>query len=250
MENEKDVVADFLNLAPQDPFKETEVTKEDEPEVEEDSVEEKSLPFHQDPKVQKFIDKQVEKRLATFKPEVERFQESVKQDEINLPSSFIKLVGNDTEDKKQVLRDLSSYFSNLKGEARKEFLAEIQQQEEQQQAEDQAALSELESGFEEIEENFNIDLSSNTAVAQRTRTAFVDYLKKVSHKNADGEVDQFADIPAAWEEFQSRQQKSNATAKKLASRSIGSSQSASEVPQGRDYSWKGVEKMFSTLSKN
>jgi hypothetical protein len=244
-EDKSDAVADFLNLVPKDPFeeKEVEAPQEEEAEVED----EKPLPFNQDPKVQRFIEKQVEKRLANFKPEVIR--ESVKEDDINLPSSFIKLVGNDTDEKKQVLQDLSKYFGNLKGEARQEFLQEMQEQEEQRTQEDNAALAELNSGFEEIEETHNVDLSSNSANAQRTRAAFVDYLKKVSHKNEDGEVDQFADIPAAWEEFSSRQQRSNSVAKKLASRSLGSSQSASETPQGRDYSWKGVEKLFSTLGK-
>lgn len=253
MADESSAINEFLNgfgQPKEDPFKSADpfAEKETVDEVIEEAVEEeKALPFHKDPKVQKYIDRQVAKAIAdTPTPPKER--QTFKEEEINLPPSFVKLVGNDTDEKKQVLKDLSSYFGSLKGEARQEFLAEMQEQERAVQAQDQAALDELNAGFEEIEDSFGVDLSSGNANAQRIRGAFVEYLKKVSHKNADGEVDQFADIPAAWEEFQSKAQKpANNRAKTLASRSMGT-QIVSDAPQVADRSWKGVEKLFSKLS--
>lgn len=252
MPEDKSAVEEFLSGLGQpkeDPFKSTDPFAEKEVPVAEvlEDEEEKPLPFHKDPKVLKYIEKQIAK--ATADRPVSQERQTFKEEEINLPPSFIKLVGNDTDEKKQVLTDLSSYFKTLKGEARQEFLAEVQEQERAVQAQDQAALDELTAGFEEIEEMHGIDLSSGTATAQRTRGAFVEYLKKVSHKNADGEVDQFADIPAAWEEFQTRIQKpANNRAKALASRSMGTSQNVSDTPAVADKSWKGVEKLFSKLS--
>lgn len=251
MADERSAVNEFLNGLGQpkeDPFKSADpfASVEEPAEQALEDEEEKPLPFHKDPKVQKYIDRQVAKAIADAPLPQERQQ--FKEEEINLPPSFVKLVGNDTDEKKQVLKDLSSYFGGLKGEARQEFLAEMQEQERAVQQQDQAALDELNAGFEEIEEMHGIDLSSGNANAQRTRGAFVEYLKKVSHKNADGEVDQFADIPAAWEEFQSKAQRpANNRAKSLASRSMGT-QNVSDTPAVADRSWKGVEKLFSKLT--
>ncbi len=243
-EGKNSAVEDFLNESKLEQSDVTLVPEEKEVVVEED--EQKPVDFHKDPRVQRFIEKQVDKRLKDFKPEVIR--EQVKEDRLNLPDSFVRLVGNDTPEKQQVLKDLSSYFGTLKGEARQEFLQEMQEQQQAEVQRDNEVLQELNEGFEEIEDTHGVDLSSSTPAAQKTRAAFVDYLKKVSHKDTNGEVDQFADIPAAWEEFQAKQVRSATRAKTLASRSIGSSQAVSESPQqGRDYSWKGVEKFFSTL---
>lgn len=247
-EKKEGSTVDFLNeIGREEPFKEeTEDTAQEEiVEKEEDS---QALPFHKDPKVQRYVERQIEKAIKDSKPSAEQqFRQEVKE-ELNLPSSFITLVGNDTPEKQQVLKDLANYFGTLKGEAKKEFVAEMQEQERQAIERDNKALQELNAGFEEIEETHNVDLSSNTTSAQRTRTAFVEYLRKVSHKNADGEVDQFADIPAAWEEFQTRNKAQPTRAKELASRGLTRSTDASTaVPAGR--SWKDVEKFFNKLKE-
>lgn len=246
MENENRSTVDFLNNidVQADVFKE-EAPSQKEADVE-DAVDEKPLPFHKDPKVQRYIQREIENRVKDFAPSAEtQFRKEVRE-EINLPDSFVKLVGNDTEEKKQVLKDLSNYFGTLKGEARQEFLEELQQQEQQQVAADNAALDELNAGFETIEEDYGVDLSSNSKV----RSAFVEHLRKVSHKDANGEVDMFADIPAAWEDFQERQKPQSASrAKELASRGMTrSSDTTGAVPKGR--SWKDVDRFFDQLKSN
>lgn len=250
MADETKSTADFLNTITekQEPFKEEPTPEKEEEEVDEIAGEDKPLPFHKDPKIQRFIEKEVSKKMESFKPSAEQSFKREVEDEVNLPSSFIRLVGNDTEEKKQVLKDLSEYFGGLKGEARKEFLAEMQEQEKAQAAEDEAAVNELNTGFEEIEETYGIDLSSRAT--QGTRAAFVEYIRKISHKNAEGEVDQFADIPAAWEDFQERNQPKPASrAKELASRGMTRSTDATtELPKGR--SWRDVDKFFDKLKSN
>lgn len=249
-EDKKDSITDFLNgiSEPKDVFKEE--VKEEEPIVAEEE-DEKPLPFHKDPKIQRYIEKQVSKAVEAIKPsETERFKEEIK--EINLPDSFVKLVGNDTAEKVSVLKDLSSYFGTLKGEARKEAITEMQQQiqqaEQQATEADQKAVSELYSGFEQIEEAHNVDLTSNSATAQRTQEAFKEYIRKISPKDANGEVTAFADIPAAWETFsQTNKPRSASRAKELASRGLTRSTEADgTVPQGR--SWKDVDRFFSKLN--
>lgn len=244
-QDKKESAVDFLNNINGDVFKEESVAEEIVEEVEE----EKPLPFHKDPKVQRFIDKQVESRLKDFKPSAEQ-QFRRETDDINLPKSFVQLVGNDTDEKKQVLKDLSDYFGSLKGEARKEFLAEMQEQQQREAEADTKAQEELESGFEQIEETYNVDLSSNTASSKKMRAEFVEYVRKIAPKNEEGEVAAFPDLISAFETYQEMNRRAPASrAKELASRGLTRSTDASTAtPAGR--SWKDVDRFFDKLKAN
>lgn len=242
--------ADFLNNLTEDKvelFKEPVLSDIKETENAEDD---KPLPFHKDPKVQRYVDRQIAKALEDLpKPSVEQqFRQEVR-DELNLPPALVKFVGNDTPEKREALKGLADHINSMTDKAQEKFMQKMQEQEEQSREEDNAALSELNQGFEDIEDSFGVDISSNAASAQRTRAAFVEYLRKVSHKNADGEVDQFADIPAAWEEFQERNKpQSNQRSKELAARGMTRSTDTSSAPKAGN-SWKDVERYFSTLKK-
>lgn len=250
-EDKKNSAVDFLNnIDTNEPFKETPVEEDEPVVVEEDKAEEKALPFHKDPKVQRYIQKEIEKKAKDFAPSAERqFKQDIASD-IKLPASFVRLVGNDTDEKVQVLKDLSDYFGTLKGEARKEFLDEMKQQEQAQVEADTKAQEELENYFEEIEETYNVDLSSNSSTAKKTRADFIEYVRKIAPKNEEGEVAAFPDLVASFEEFQERNKRTApaSRAKELASRGLTRSTDASTaVPSGR--SWKDAERFFKTLKE-
>lgn len=243
---------DFLNnidsAIADETFKEEAAVEETpEEEVEEERAE-KRLPFNKDPKVQRYIDEEIDKRLRFRPSEEQRFKQEV-QDEINLPPSLVKLVGNDTPEKREALKELSTYLESLPQKAQEQFLEQQQEQARAAAQQDEEAVDELNAGFEEIEDSFGVDL--NSRASQKTRGEFIEYLRKVSHKNSDGEVDQFADIPAAWEEFQERQkpEATNSRAKQLASRGMTRSTDTSTAPKAGN-SWKDVDRYFDTLNKN
>lgn len=242
-EKKESSTVDFLNNISPEPFKEEEVQtpKEEEEDDNSPTGEEKSLPFHKSPKVQRYVEKQIEKALKG-QPVETQFRKDVEED-MGLPPALVRIVGNDTPEKQEALREFDKYLKGLKGEARQEFLDEMKQQEQAQVAEDNAALEELSTGFEEIEDQYGVDLDSDL----KTRAAFIEFLRKASHKNADGEVDQFADIPSTWEIFQSTQRAAPASrAKELATRGMTRSTDTGTAPvTGR--SWKDVDRMFAKL---
>lgn len=239
----KSALDDFLGSVkdPQveDPFQEESENpfpEDKEPlEVEED----KKVDFHKDPKIQRYIDKQIAKRLAE-KPEAPAPREvkETKDEEIALPESFVQLIGNDTFEKKQVLKDLSHYFDSLKGEARNEFLKEMEQREEQSSRADSQAISELEEGFEAIEDQFGVDADT---------PEFRAFIKRVAPKDSDGNVSGFPDLVSTYETYQELKKPDNSRAKQLASRGMARSSDASKEPVSQDRSWKGVDKMLSKL---
>lgn len=248
MANEKDAVMDFLNgtSEPKELFSEEAPA---EAAIEEEEIEEKPLPFHKDPKVQRYVEKQIEKALKDVKPSAEREFKQDTQD-INLPNSFIKLIGNDTAEKVEVLKDMSKYFGNLKGEARQEFLEEVKQQEAQAKAKDEAALEELTTGFEAIEEEYGVDLESDP----RVKTAFLAFLKKIAPKDENGEVAAFPDLVSSYETFQEMNKRPTATrAKQLAARGVTRSTDASAIPTGPKPSagdpWRQFDRYLDSLNK-
>lgn len=249
MPKDKENVADFLNNISDKPdlFKEETV----EPEEEVEDKEDKPLPFHEDPKVQRYVEKQIQKALKDVKPSAEReFRQETKSDELDLPPALVRLVGNDTDEKKLALREFASYLEGLKGAAKQEFIQELEEQQQHQVQEDNAAVQELDEAFENIEDNYGVDLSSNSTNARQLRTQFVEYVRKIAPKNEDGEVSAFPDLDSAFEEFQERNKRPSASrAKELASRGMTrSTDTSTAAPQGR--SWKDVDKFFSKLKSN
>lgn len=246
--DEKDAVSSFLNEVTES----RELFKEEETEqdvIEEQDKEEKPLPFNKDPKVQKYIERQVEKAIKDKTPTAaQTFKKEV--DDINLPDSFVRLIGNDTQEKIDVLKDMSKYFSTLKGEARQEFLDDMKAQEQAKAQADQKAQEELENAFEEIEENYSVDLSSNTVSAKQLRAQFIEHVRRVAPKDENGEVAMFPDMLGAFEDFQEKSKRPTATrAKELANRGLTrSGDTASASPTGR--SWKDVDRFLDKLKEN
>lgn len=100
----------------------------------------------------------------------------------------------------------------------------------QEQAETQAAVQQeerrLDSMLEEIEDVHNVDLTSSGS--ESTRRAFFQLLEKMSPKDAEGNVIEYADHHAVWEVLESRRQKrADTTAKDLSSRSMAQSNASS-----------------------
>ncbi len=250
MEKEKSAVEAFLEGTDQqsmfeqpskDPFETKEVTEEKPAEVVEDK-EEKPLPFHKDPKVQRFIDKELERRLKDFKP-AEQVKE-VKNDD----DYWERLIGNDTAEKQAMVREAKAREERLLDQAEERTFNRLSQKEQEALEEDKAAEEELDNAFESIEENYDVDISSNSPQAKKTRQDFISFVEKIAPKDRDGEITDYPDMPSAWEAF-SEVRKSTAQpnrAKELANRGLSRS-AETTVKQEKRVDWNAVEEMMDTL---
>lgn len=255
MQEENNAVSNFLNEVsePRDIFKEEPETEDTTEEV----VEEKALPFHRDPKVQKYVEKQVEKAMAAHKPSAEqqfRSETTGSSDVEDVIAAFTEVVGNDTPEKVRALKALEKTLQGSDERASRKAIEQFQLQQQeaiQQQAEaEEQAQEELDNYFDEIEDVYGVDLSSNTTSAKQMRSQFIDYVRKIAPKDASGEVSAFPDLVASFEVFQEQVKRAPATrAKEFANRGIArSGDTTTTVPQGR--SWKDVDKFFDTLKKS
>jgi hypothetical protein len=199
-------------------------------------VEEEKLPFHKDPKVQRYIERQLEKKLKDFQPSrQEQFQKEV-QDENPLVDAFTEIIGNDTPEKVSALKALKNAISSmeertLKAEEASKYIEESRKAQE----EERQAMAYLEDGLERIEENFDVDLSSNSPLAKKTRNEFLDFLGRISPKDENGEVSNYADPEESFKIFQSmKKPETNTQAKQIVSRGMSrSSTDATNTPTKR-----------------
>ena len=241
-----------LNENEQDPFKNEAAdpfagqSVENKEEVEED---EKPLPFNKDPKVQRYIEKEIAKALRndTRPPQVvERTSNRDEEDEGEV--LLTRIIGNDTPEKVAAVKDFRRYLAGLEDKGAEKALSHLEAKQQAAAEEEAKASQELDDSFEAIEDQYGVDITSSKPQARKDRADFVEFIKRISPKNSDGDVIEFPDLVEAFDVFKLTRQTQPNRARELASRSLSRSSDASKVPQTQGTSWKDVDKLFSKLS--
>lgn len=244
---EKDPIQDFLGEHQQevnpfeenlkDPFENIREEKVEEPQ------EEKPIAFNKDPKIQKFIEKEINKRLENLKP-----SEPTPVTQQDDDDYYVRLIGNDTPEKLAMIREAKARDEKMLNLAEERAFGRLTKEQQAVIEADQEAERELENAFESIEESYDVDISSNNPIAKKTRQEFVSFVEKIAPKDRNGNIVEFPDMQNAWETFseikKSTQQPSRA--KDLASRSLNRSAETTIKPQER-VSWKEVDTFMDTL---
>lgn len=252
MTNEVDQFLGDLKEEEKDPFKSEAVDPLAQPEKEEkkEEEEEEKLPFHKDPKVQRFIEKEIEKRMSGVEPRVIEREIAPSTDTDPLTDVLTRIIGNDTPEKISAIKDFQQALASREERVRQEALDEIDRRVDEEREAEIEATNELVEGFESIEDTFGVDITSNKPSAVATRKEFVDFIQRIAPKDEDGQVVEFPDLEETFRLFQDTKkgaQPSN-RAKELASRSVGRSSDSTVAPQTTDKSWNAVEKWFGKLS--
>lgn len=246
MDENKKAVDDFLdglaNDGEQDPLQPDkdpfEATPQEEKEVkaqEDEAVEEKvkPIPFHKDPKVQRYIEREIAKRIP--KQEAEDDAEDYFSPVVD---SFTKIIGNDTPEKVQALNELRDSLSNLDKVASDRALRTLQSQQEAEQEEEAYYEDQISQGFDDIEASTGIDLYAPQN--KKLKGQFLDFVEQIAPKE-DGEMSDLPDMEQAFRAFSSTRRVQANKAKDLASRSNERSSDASQdvyAPKGTDpWAW-------------
>ncbi len=227
-----------------DPFeaiKAEEEVKEDKVEVEK---EEKPLPFHKDPKVQKFIDKEIEKRLKDIKiPEPEVRIEKKDDDDY-----YERLIGNDTPEKLAMIKEAKARDERLLNQAEERAFNRLSQKEQESLQADKEAEEELSSAFESIEDTYDVDISSSNPQAKKTRQEFISFVEKIAPKDRYGEIVDYPDMLSAFETFTEMKKSTTqpSRAKELAARGLSRS-AETTIKDAKKIDWNSVEEMMDGL---
>lgn len=129
-----------------------------------------------------------------------------------------RLFGTDTPENLAATELLKTAFKGMKEEAVREAIETIREERAKEQESVKQEEKVLDSMLEELEDEYNIDLTSPSA--DTTRKAFFRELERMSPKDSNGNVLAYADHLAVFESLQSKSKKPENRAKDLASRTM------------------------------
>lgn len=207
--------ADPLTQSTEDPFNQpNEEPKESKTEEGETEVKEEKVPFHKDPKIQRFIEREIAKRIPETKPVQETSIESDK-----LEAFATKIFGNDTPENKSKADEFKNILQDIYKEGARMAEEKVESRFQAETQADQEAEETLMQGFESIEETYGVDLQAPQN--KKLKGQFIDYVEAIAPKDANGEMTDFPDMVGGFKIFQSLRQGTSQTprAKELASRS-------------------------------
>jgi hypothetical protein len=134
-------------------------------------------------------------------------------------SKVERIYGNATPEAREateLLKEaLRGVHNSAKAEALEEAVGRIDADRNGESEAVKESEDEIDEGLEHLEDEYDADFSDST-----TRNGFLTLLEKVSPKDRDGNIKEYADFDATYELYQSRQNKSADKAKELSSRSM------------------------------
>ena len=225
---------EFVNSLPHDEnVEQVETPVESQPqktevETSEDSEkpEEEKIPFDKNPKLKKYIDRMVEKRLSKVQPQVVE-REEVKPS-TDVPYEFIAMYG-DTEETRKAWNYQKKLLDDVETRAEQRALATIREEQSKFQELQETENRTVEDFLEDVGEKAGVDFDSD----DETRKGYLTLMERLSPKDEDGNITEYADPYAVWEIYASRKTKDASRNKNLASRSMA--KSSEVIPVKEEY---------------
>lgn len=214
-----------------------------------EEVDEKPEPFHKNPKIKRFIEKEINKALESKGTEREQFVKATETND-DLSDVLTRVIGNDTPEKVAAIRDFKKALSGIKDEARNEALEYFKTQEQEAKQADKQAENALDESFDSIEETYGVDINSSAPAARKLRNEFITFVQRVAPKNSDGEITDYPDFVETFDVFQEIQKKAPQfnRAKDIASRSMARSTETPSVKNTQRTTWDSISRAFDKLS--
>lgn len=162
----------------------------------------------------------------------------------SLDPRLVRMYGADNVEAAQIHQDLLTDYATKAEERAFERMKAQREAEEQEKAQFESLIT---SELEGIEDEYDVDLTSNAPKAAKNRRDFLDLVEKLSPKDAQGRVTAYADFHETWELFQAKQASAAkaapaSRAKEIAARSMsqsgGNSQAAPKTPTPGFDGWK------------
>lgn len=145
-----------------------------------------------------------------------------------------RIYGDATPELREATEVLKSAMRGLKEEVKRETAAEYETRIAKEREAVSSAEKQIETMLEDLEDELNIDLTSEGASAHRT--AYLKLMEKMSPKDSNGNIIAYADHFAVWDTYQERLKAAKPAnpAKDMAARSMVQSNSAKESNLSND----------------
>ena len=169
---------------------------------------------------------------AEGKSEAERFSRS--SDVQGPPDKWIRIYG-DTPESRTAWQLQKEMFDDVAKSTREQTLAEIEARDKKRVDEQKKFESFIDGELEGLEDEHNVDLTSDAPAARKARREFLELVAELSPKGEDGSITAYADFEAAWKQYQKGKTEKldpdAARRKELASRSMATGSQGSNGAQ-------------------
>lgn len=160
---------------------------------------------------------------------------------------WIRIYG-DTPEAREAWRLQKEIFDDYKTQTREEALRELNEQRVAEEREQRRHEELIENELEELEDEYNVDLTSNAPAARKARREFLEMIEQASPKDEDGNVISYADFGTVYNYYQLKQSKgkdqSTARQKEISSRSMTRGNSSTTSEQSVTPGFDGWRKDF------
>lgn len=219
MANEAETFLEEFDQKQNDPFAFLEETTPETAPVAEPTEEVPSDPEPRNRRERRLMEKLQSEREAAIalaaKLDVITSSQQTRSEQSQFAEVARKIYGDSTPELREATELLITAISGAKEEAKREALAEWQSLQSKQQEEVKNAEKRIDTMLEEIEDERNIDLSDGPH-----RTGFLQLLEKMSPKDKNGNIIEYADHYAVWDVYQSTIKKPVNPAKEMAARAM------------------------------
>ncbi len=239
----------------EDPLKDTNIEKKSEttdnvekPEKEESDDESPARKNRRHRRIEEQLQKEREANIAL----TERIKVLAEQDKIvresdgTIDPRLVRVFGT-TDEGKEVAKHFSEILAETKQSAREEAIREIEQQRTQQIEEQKQYESFIDNELESLEDEYNVDLTSDAPVARKARREFLEMVQSLSPKDENGTITGYADFGSTFELYKEKHTEKTDTTRRdeIASKSMqksgsGSGSQRTEITSG----FRGWEKDF------
>lgn len=155
------------------------------------------------------------KALAEGRSEARQFAQ-----ENNVDERLLEMYGN-TDDGKKAARLHMELLNDATSKGKELALQELKEERARETEAQKKYESFIDSELEAIEDEHNVDITSDAPAARKLRREFLEIVQKLSPKDSDGTITSFADFGGVWESFSEKRAKpDNSRAKDVASRSM------------------------------
>ncbi len=133
--------------------------------------------------------------------EAQKFSQETNKDDTD--PRFLRIYGDKPETREawQIQKEL---FSEYAEKIKQQTLQEIEEEQRKSQSEQREYESFIDSELESIEDEYNIDVTSDSPQARKVRREFLELVQTVSPKDEDGMVESYADFGEVFKLYQTK----------------------------------------------
>lgn len=235
---------DIFDEKKEKPEKSSEASEKEEEEVVPDS-----LKNRQHRRLEAKLQKERESNIALAErvailSEQDRFAKDVEID------PRIARMFDTTDVGKENAKTLATVLSDMTAKAKDQALQEIENKQVQEQSERRKHEEFIDNQLEAIEDEFNVDVTSDAPAARKARREFLEMVNNLSPKDQDGELTDYADFRSTFELYKDKsvEKVDNTRQKEIASRSMQKSGSSSSGEKAITPGFRGWERDYNINS--